>query len=375
MAYSGIFSDSGVQDVKRMLSCCLLLLMLTVSTCYCSASLLPELLFGRTGDKGLSKFYDYDKSLPLNATEVLVMDEGVCKIYKVYFNSVNGERVPGLLSIPNGVGKFSCIVFLHGYGGAKEDVLSAARLVASEGYAIMAIDAEFHGERQETGKALYSPDLEESRNGIIQTVIDLRRAVDYLETKEDIDRDRVGYVGGSMGGILGAIFIGVEPRIKAAALLVAGGNMSLMIMESQHSAIPSIREYLAEQGMSYRELQELLDPVDPLNFIAGFSPRPLVLHLGRFDRIVPAEAGRQLYEAAGEPKQVYWYDSGHDIPLDLVLSRLLDFMDRELVGKSFAFHETMFWITRYAVPVSIVLISITILAYLIKKHPRTQNTR
>jgi hypothetical protein len=93
----------------------------------------------------------------------------------------------------------------------------------------------------------------------------------------------------------------------------------------------------------------------------------VVFHLGKYDRVVPAEAGEQLYEAAGEPKQVYWYDSGHDIPLDLVLSRVLDFMDKELMGKTFAFHETKFWILRYVVPMSIVAISIVALAYIITK--------
>jgi len=322
-----------------------------------------------------SGFYDYDKSIPLNATEELIRDEGVCKIYRVYFNSVNGERVPSLISTPSGSGRFPCIVFLHGYGGSKEDILSFAGLIAAEGYAIIAIDAEFHGERREEGKALYSPNLEESRNGIIQTIIDLRRAVDYIETREEIDGERIGYVGGSMGGILGAIFIGVEPRIKAAALLVAGGNMSLMIMKSQHSAIPAIRKYLEEQGMTYEELQEALNPVDPLNFIGNFSPRPVVFHLGKYDQIVPAEAGEQLYKAAGEPKQVYWYDSGHDLPLELVASRILDFMDRELKGRVFTSHEARFWMTRYGVPIMAAGLAATVLAYFIISSKRSKQSK
>lgn len=316
-----------------------------------------------SAEEDFSEFYVYDKSIPLNATEELIRDEGVCKIYRVYFNSVNGERVPSLVSIPTGSGRFQCIVFLHGYGGSKEDMLSFAGLIAAEGYAIISIDAEFHGERMEEGKALYSPNLEESRMGIIQTIVDLRRAVDYLETRREIDCERIGYVGGSMGGILGAIFIGVEPRIKAAALLVAGGNMSLMIMKSQHPAIPAIRKYLEEQGMTYEELQKALNPVEPLNFIRRFSPRPVVFHLGKHDQIVPAEAGEQLYEASGEPKQVYWYDSGHDLPLELVAARILDFMERELKGEVFTFHEARFWAIRYGVPITLAGLVAAILAY------------
>jgi len=323
----------------------------------------------RSGD--FSSFYSYDKLLPLNVSEELIKDENAYRFYKVYFNSVNEERVPGLLSIPKGKGNSPCVVFLHGYGGSKEDILSVSELAAAEGYAVMAIDAEFHGERKEAGKALYSPDLNESRNGIIQTIIDLRRAVDYIETRPEIDKEKIGYVGGSMGGILGAIFIGVEPRVKAAALLVAGGNMSLMIRESQHFTMPAIRKHLETQGMSYEELQELLDPVDPVNFIANFSPRPVVFHLGKYDRIVPSAAGEQLYRAAREPKSVYWYDSGHDLPLELVLSRILDFMDRELMGKNPVFHETKYWISKYIIPMSVAMASIASLAYVIKKRWRT----
>ena len=107
--------------------------------------------------------------------------------------------------------------------------------------------------------------------------------------------------------------------------------------------------------------------MDPVNFIAIFSPRPVVFHLGKYDRIVLAEAGEQLYRAAREPKSVYWYDSGHDLPLELVLSRILDFMDRELMGKNPVFHETKYWISKYIIPVSVAVAGIASLAYLIMR--------
>jgi len=366
------YTCAKTSETNKASSYFLLLILLaslaTVTPCVSSET-------GFYANEDFSGFYDYDKSIPLNATEELIRDEGVCKIYRVYFNSVNGERVPSLISIPSGSGRFPCIVFLHGYGGSKEDMLSFAGLIAAEGYAVIAIDAEFHGERREEGKALYSPNLEESRNAIIQTIVDLRRAVDYIETREEIDGKRIGYVGGSMGGILGAIFIGVEPRIKAAALLVAGGNMSLMIMKSQHPAIPPIRKYLEEQGMTYEELQKALNPVDPLNFIGNFSPRPVVFHLGKYDQIVPAEAGEQLYKRAGEPKQVYWYDSGHNLPLELVVSRILDFMDRELKGRVLTSHEARFWMTRYGVPIMAAGLAATVLAYVIISSKRSKQSK
>lgn len=280
-----------------------------------------------------TKLYEYDRALSLNSEVSLIKETDMYRVYKVYYDSVNAVRVPALLIIPvRDSPPYPCIVFLHGYGGRKEDALALASFASRAGYAVFSIDAVYHGEREVPGKALYSPDFEDSIRGIRQTIIDLRRGVDFLEIRSEIDNSRIGYVGGSMGGILGAIFIGVEDRIKAAILIVPGGNMSLMIRESEHPAIPPIRKRIEELGLTYGDVQRMMNPVEPLNFIGRFSPKPVQFHIGRFDKIVPAEAGRQLADKAGEPKQVYWYDAGHSLPLDLVAIRALSFLNENLKG-------------------------------------------
>lgn len=281
----------------------------------------------------LLEYYEYDRTSPLQAEMSKLSEDELTTVYKVHYLSVSGVRVPALLILPKaGEPPHPCIVFLHGYGGRKEDAIPLARLVAPQGYAVFSIDAVYHGERSVPGKQLYSPDLEESRRGFIQTVLDLRRGVDFLETVGEVDGSRIGYAGGSMGGILGAIFIGVEPRVKAAVIAVGGGNITLMIRESEHPAVPPIREYIARKGINWEEVEKIVEPVEPLNFIWRFSPRPIQFHCGKYDRIVPAEAQRQLVEKAGEPKEVYWYESGHDVPLSEVVPRALEFFNRHLRG-------------------------------------------
>jgi len=290
----------------------------------------------RAADELLS-YYSYDRDLPLDPALIKAGEAEHYSAYRVYYTSAGGARVPALLAVPKvGEPPYPCVVFLHGYGGRKEDAIPLAGLAAPLGYAIFSIDAVYHGERRVPGRQLYSPDLEDSRRAIIQTVVDMRRGVDLLESLGYIDGGRIGYAGGSMGGILGAIFIGVEPRVKAAVIVVGGGNMALMIRESEHPAIPPIRERIAREGISWEELERLLAPVEPLNFIWRFSPRPVQFHCGRYDRIVPAEAQRQLVERAGEPKEVYWYESGHDVPLDQVVPRALRFFERHLKGGALA---------------------------------------
>lgn len=270
------------------------------------------------------KIYEYDGFSPLNVGLSKFSEKASYVAYRVYYNSVGNVRVPAIFTTPTvGERKHPCIVFLHGYGGGKEDVLPLADLFSTDGYAFLSIDAPFHGERTETGKVLYSPNVEELKSNVIQTVLDLRRGVDFLEQRVEIRDDRIGYMGGSMGGIIGALFISVEPRIKAAVIVVGGGNLPLMIRESKHYSTPPIREELRRRGLSYDKLGEILALIDPINFIQLFAPKPIQFHCGKYDDIVPAEAQRLLAEKAGEPKEVYWYESGHGIPPEPMLKRVL----------------------------------------------------
>jgi cephalosporin-C deacetylase-like acetyl esterase len=272
------------------------------------------------------KIYEYDRSKALNVELSKFSEKANYIAYKVYYDSVGNVRVPAIFTVPKtGEQKHPCIVFLHGYGGRKEDILPIADLFSTEGYAFLSIDAPFHGERREKGKVLYSPNVEELKSNVIQTVLDLRRGVDFLEQRSEVQGDRIGYAGGSMGGIIGALFISVEPRIKAAVIIVGGGNLPLMIRESKHESTPPIREELKKRGLSYDRLNEILAPIDPINFIHLFAPKPIQFHCGKYDDIVPAETQKLLAEKAGEPKEVYWYESGHGIPVEPMLQRVLKF--------------------------------------------------
>lgn len=281
------------------------------------------------GERYLS-LYEYDRGAPLDADSRLEGEGGNFRVYKVYYSGHSGTRVPSLLVIPkSGTPPYPCIVFLHGYGGSKEDVLAIAPAAAGKGFAIFSVDAPYHGERAEAGD-VYGPDLSFSKENFIRAVVDLRRGVDYLESRSDIDGSRIGYAGGSMGGIIGALFASIDERIKATVIVVGGGNLPLMAELSAHPAIASIREKVRNMGLDFRHLKGMMDPVDPINFIHLHARRPIQFHCGRFDDVVPAITQRQLVEKAGEPKEVYWYDAGHDLPLDIVLERALKFFEKHL---------------------------------------------
>ncbi len=60
------------------------------------------------------------------------------------------------------------------------------------------------------------------RDHMVMWSKDVGRSIDYLHTRPDIDKDRIGYMGSSWGAALGPLFLAVEPRLSLALLNVGG---------------------------------------------------------------------------------------------------------------------------------------------------------
>jgi fermentation-respiration switch protein FrsA (DUF1100 family) len=108
----------------------------------------------------------------------------------------------------------------------------------------------------------------------------------------------------------------VDYRIDVPVLIVGGGNMSLLIAQSQLSRVIEIRSELAQAGRSIEDEARDLECIDPITFIDRISPRPVLMINGRDDDIVPVSSNRALHSRANEPKKIIWYDTGHDVPVD-----------------------------------------------------------
>jgi len=142
------------------------------------------------------------------------------------------------------------------------------------------------------------------RDETIEQAKDLRRSIDYLETRTDIDHGRLAYYGVSFGGILGAIMIAVENRFKVAVLVGGGCDYD-------------------------KELPE----ADPMNF----APRvkiPTLMINGRYDFRHPLETCQEpLFRLLGTPpqdKRHVLFDSGHAPPITPTMKETLNWLDRYL---------------------------------------------
>jgi len=139
------------------------------------------------------------------------------------FATESGQRVPGiLLKSADAKGRQPAVIAMHGTSGSKRDMLSQCRQLATRGFVAVAIDGRYHGERATTKGAYDAAILHAWREPgehpfFYDTVWDIMRLVDYLQTRDDVDPSRIGLTGVSKGGIETYLTAAVDPRIAAAA--------------------------------------------------------------------------------------------------------------------------------------------------------------
>lgn len=274
----------------------------------------------------------YDPSAPLQATVTQRKDADgkPLALYNLSFLGGSGARVPGLVSLPAqpAKGKRPAVILLHGLGGDKNQLQALAMLLNGKGYATVAIDIAGHGERPKVeGKPIGEQDLSGMRTVAAQTVQDLRRTVDYLLTRTDIDPKRIGFVGVSLGGVLGARFLADEPRVAAAALWVAGGDWGTLITTSAH---PFAKRFRDRGEGDAAKIRTALAEVDPVPAISHAAPRPLLFLNGATDDVVPKACSDALFAAAKDPKEQMILPGGHIPNLFDMASRTITFLEKNL---------------------------------------------
>lgn len=253
-------------------------------------------------------YYNYDHDLPLKDSVTLLQDSKDYKLSYVTFTSMHNQRVIALLSVPKtSAGPYPVIILMHGLGDRKtvDYIETGNDYFLKSGYAVLRLDIADHGDRKVDDYDFSFTDGYRywSRNIIIQTVFDLRRAVDFIETRKELDTSRIGFFGISLGGIIGTVFCGVEQRVKVPVIALAGGGMHLMFG----------MDALSDDTKDY------LSMIEPNNFVEKITPRPLLMINAENDDIVPPMMSKLMFKVADEPKEIIWYPSKHhDIPIDKV---------------------------------------------------------
>jgi cephalosporin-C deacetylase-like acetyl esterase len=150
---------------------------------------------------------------------------------------------------------------------------------------------------------------ERDRTDQIQLIVDLRRAVDLLVARDDVDADRLGYLGVSYGGAMGGLLAGVEHRIGAYVLRVGDGGLV------EHFSSADAGGFLPPTLSRERRRRwfAAMTPIEPIRYVRR-ATSSLLFQSGRQDEVVPPADARRYQAAAPASKEVEWYDSNHFLP-------------------------------------------------------------
>jgi predicted esterase len=256
--------------------------------------------------------YAYER-VPLNAVSEAREETRIWTRERITFDAAyEAERVVLYLYLPrNGVPPYQTVIYWPGGDAGTtrnfddhpvhlDYVLKSGRAVA-----FPIFDGTF-----ERGQAVFDPNRStlSRRDALIHNVKDLRRSLDYLETRADIDREALAYYGYSWGASAGIVSLAHEPRIGVAVLYVG---------------------FVPDPGRSpYKEHPE----VDPVNALPRVHV-PVLLLNGEFDTAIPPGGDQRVLELLGTPQVDQRHviaPSGHFVPRETLIRETLDWLDTYL---------------------------------------------
>jgi len=258
------------------------------------------------------EFFKYDDQLPFQFETLSVTDEEGIRVEHITFTSTPGEVVfADYYTATSARRDRPHLILVHGgIRPGKASMRPIAEFLVRRGFGVIAIDMPEFGER-DTGmlKSFSEADKHENLYNrestylqwVIQLVKDVGRTVDLLQSQYGADPATTGYVGFSRGGQAGTIVAGADERLRAVALMY-GGHFDRS--ETGH-----------------------LGAACPANYIGRIAPRPLWLLNGTFDG--DYDRGRSvepLHRHAGQPTEVHWVDTGHQLPAQDDLELLADWL-------------------------------------------------
>lgn len=269
--------------------------------------------YPRTTDaqfRELSRSYDYAKT-PLDAEVLEVTETADWRREKIAFNGAGGERAIAYLYLPRSAAPPYQVVQIlpgsdvdNGVTAVSVGVEGWLGSVIKAGRALLAVVVKGNSERpwpDNFKKPGY--DSVEYRDLLVNRYTDHRRGLDYLETRNDIDIGRLGFVGISSGASTGLILPAVETRYRSVFLSASG--LPSYFMTNKPDA-------------------------NPINFASHIRQPKFVLN-GRFDENYPGKTVLEpMLKLFPEPKELELYEGPHAPRPEVLIPAINKYFDRTL---------------------------------------------
>lgn len=211
---------------------------------------------------------------------------------------------------PLGNGPFPTAVVLDILGGDQSLARVQSTYLARKGIACLFVQMAYYGPRRPANSKvrLLMPDIDHSLAAVRQTVLDIRRASAWLASRPEVDKQRLGVIGTSLGSFMGTLTAEMEPRFKKVAIVLGGGGVVDAFYDHPKGA--AIRLLWESLGGTREKLKNLIAVADPITCAENLKDRQVIMIAASKDEIVPPSACKKMWEALGQPK-IVWYDAGH----------------------------------------------------------------
>lgn len=303
-----------------------------------------EIVFAQNGSiDELRPVFDYEQNAALDIKEAAVINRDGVRIHDISYASPKNGRVTAYLVVPDTKGRHAGIVFGHWGLGTRTEFLPEAMLYAKAGAVSLLVD-DLDVRPAPWRRNAPGSEPQAVRDNFVQSVVDLRRGIDLLRARADVDPDRIAYVGHSAGAHWGAILSAVDRRLKTVVLMAGVPSERTILLESDDPDYVSFRQTTPKEQLD--NYFKTVTSLDAINFVPHARPTPLMFQFARFERYFNEASMQRYAQAASEPKLVLWYDTGHELNDNRALidranwlRRYIDIGSLELPTKGYTSHK------------------------------------
>ena len=222
------------------------------------------------------------------------------------------------------------VICMHILDGNDELMRMTCSTLASHGIPAIAFKLPYYGERGPAeGPRAMGKNPKLLLDALGQGIGDIRRTVDLLASRPEIDPERVGIMGISLGGIVSGAAAGMEPRLHRTMMILAGGDVLSIIHHCREtSELSHLIRGLSPGDRS--QVEKTIAAVDPLRHADNLRARAmqgLVLMVNAAeDEVIPRTCTEKLADALGIRPRVTWLEGlGHYTAI-AALPRILEQM-------------------------------------------------
>ena len=255
--------------------------------------------------------FDYDAKAPLDIHDKIIEEFDGGSLHDITYVSPKGGPVAAYLVVPKGKGPFAAVLFGHWGNGTRTEFIPEAKLYARAGAVSLLPDYPWDRPQpwHKTPNHYDKPELD--REIEIQAVLELRRGIDLLLARPDVDPKRLAYVGHSYGAQWGSILSAVDKRMKTSVLMAGVAEIGDIFLRGNDPGIIELRK--SRPPGQFERYAQIAGEIDALHFVGHAAPIPLLFQFANFEQLFDKTSMEHYATTATDPKKVLYYDAGHDL--------------------------------------------------------------